>query len=918
MNQSDKPKFLSRSIKIILLVLVLLIAACILLNEFYINIMWYKEVGYLSVFLKELTTKLTFGVPLFLVLFILFSVYFRFLNLSGGKTQESLKEKGRFLRRKMPYLLGLIAAAFTSAGVVQSLWYKWLEFSNSVDFGTVDPIFGKDLSFFIFKLPFLHGMIRAAFILIAALFIATLLYSTMIIATKNRADKAYGRQHDDDTLTFKNRLHRFWMSFRVQISIFFAAAFILGAAYARLSAYDLVYSTQGIVFGAGYTDVHVYIPMYNILTVFCLIAALAMLLFGLTKKIKPFLITIAVFLIIAVAGNAYGLIVQNYIVSPNEFTKEETYIANNIQFTRMAYGLNDIQVRQFSVNQNITAQDIIDNETTIKNIPINDYSPTLDAYNAIQSIRSYYQFNDMDVDRYYVNGQYTQVFISAREINTDNLTSEAQTWINKYLKYTHGFGVAVSAVNQVTATGQPALLAQNIPTMSDYPELALFQGRIYFGELTDDYAVVNTKAKEFDYPSGDDNVQNVYDGEAGIPMTFLNRVSFSLYEKTLKFLLSTDITSETKILINRNIMDRVISIAPFLTYDSDPYIVLADGQLYWVIDAMTTTDRYPYAQPYSEDTNINYVRNSVKVVVNAYNGDVSFYIIDDTDPIAAVCANIYPELFKSLDDMPVGIRSHLRYSEALFNIQASMYLDYHMTNPATFYNKEDSWSVSTQFYGVSNEAVNINSAYMIMKLPQRNEEFLLMASFTPVNKNNMVAWMAGICDGAEYGQLVVYQFDKNTQVYGTMQMEQRIDQDTTIAPQLALLSQQGSDVLRGNMLTIPINNSLLYVETIYVRSSGGGDNSLPEAKKVIVCYNDRIVMANTLSEALNQIFGVTVSDEISSDSVTQSGSSSDREALITRASELYKLAEQAQKNGDWVAYGAYMQELGAILKQLGE
>jgi uncharacterized membrane protein (UPF0182 family) len=908
---------LSRSIKILLLILVLFIAACVLLNDFYVNILWFKEVGYLSVFLKELTTKLKFGIPLFLILFILFSVYFRFLNLSGGKTQEALKEKGKFVRKKLPYLLGLIAAAITAGGVIQTLWYKWLEFSNSVDFGTVDPVFGKDLSFFIFKLPFLHGALKAAFILIGALFIATILYSSMIIGTKNKADKAYNKEHDGDTLNFKNRLQRFWMSFRVQISIFFAAAFVLGAAYAKLAAYDLVYSTRGIVYGAGYTDVHVYIPLYTVLMIFCLIAALGMLLFGLTKKIKPFLITIALFVIIAVGGNVYGLIIQNYVVSPNEFTKEETYIADNIEYTRMAYGLNNIQVKQFSVSQDITAQDIIDNETTIKNIPINDYSPTLDAYNSLQSIRSYYQFNDTDVDRYYVNGQYTQVFISAREINTDNLTSEAQTWINKYMKYTHGFGVAISAVNQTTTTGQPALLAQDIPTVSDYPELALFQGRIYFGETTDNYAVVNTKTKEFDYPSGDDNVQNVYDGDAGIQMTFLNRISFSLYEKTLKFLLSTDITSETKVLINRNIMDRVTSIAPFLTYDSDPYIVLADGQLYWIIDAMTTTDRYPYSQPYSEDSDINYVRNSVKVVVNAYNGDVSFYIIDETDPIAAVCAKIYPDLFKSIDEMPESIQSHLRYSEALFNIQASMYLDYHMTNAATFYNKEDSWSVSTQFYGISNEAVNVNSAYMIMKLPDRDEEFLLMASFTPVNKDNMVAWMAGICDGDEYGQLVVYQFDKNTQVYGTMQMEQRIDQDTTIAPQLALLSQQGSNVLRGNMLTIPINDSLLYVETIYIQSSGG-DNSLPEAKKVIVCYNDTIVMADTLSESLNQIFGVTVSDEISSDTVTQSATSSDRDALITRASELYTLAEQAQKDGDWVAYGAYMQELGGILKQLGE
>ncbi len=909
-------KFMGKTLKTILIVAAVIIIACIVLNEFYINILWFKEVGYLSVFFKEITTKLKFGIPLFIILFILFTLYFKALNLSGGKTFEKLENKAKFVRKKLPFLLGLVFSVITTIAVIQNLWYKWLEFVNSVDFGTVDPVFGKDLSFFIFKLPFLHGIVNTLFLLLIALLICTIIYSSIIVATKNNADSSYNKKYNASSNNFKTGLKRFWENFRIQISVFAAIAFILAAAYIKLNTYDLVYSTTGIVFGAGYTDVNVKIPLHNILTIFCIIAAIAVLIFGFTKKIKPFMFTIAAFIIISLGGNLYALIIQNYIVSPNEFSREEEYIGYNIEYTRMAYGLDDIQVKQFSVEQNITAEDIAENATTIQNIPINDYSPTLDTYNSLQSIRSYYEFNDVDVDRYYIDGNYTQVFISARELNTDNLTSSAKTWINEHLKYTHGFGVAVSAVNQVTATGQPVLIAKDIPTVSDYSELYLDQGRIYFGESTDNYAVVNTKAMEFDYPLGDDNAQNIYDGQAGIPLTFLNRVSFSIYEGTLRFLLSHDITADSKIIINRNIMDRVMSIAPFLNYDSDPYIVLADGRLYWIIDAMTTTDRYPYSQPYNEDSDFNYIRNSIKVVVDAYNGDMNFYIIDETDPIAAVCANIYPELFKTADQMPDSIRQHLRYSEALFNVQSHMYLDYHMTNPSTFYNKEDSWAVSTQFYGISNEAVEVNSAYMIMKLPGRSEEFLLMKSFTPLNKNNMVAWMAGICDGEEYGQLLVYQFDKNTQVYGTMQIEQRIDQDTTIAPQLALLNQQGSDVLRGNTLTIPIEQSLLYVETIYVRSSGG-DNSLPEAKKVIVSYNDEIVMADSLSEALDQIFN------ISDDPTSQGGASStvtdtEREQLVMRASELYQLAQQAQKDGDWVAYGAYMQELGAILDQLGQ
>lgn len=920
MQEKKKGKFLSKTLRTVIAIVIIVIAVFIALNEFYIDIIWYKEVGYLSVFFKALTTKLGLGIPLFLVFAIILSIYFKLLSLSGGKTQAKiLNKEGKtpFIRAKLPYIIACLIAAVMAIFATSNLWYKILQFTNSVDFNQTDPIFNKDISFYVFKLPLLQSLVGIILWLLIVLFAATFIYTLLVISQKGHLENKDSQENAFQlNIDAKGTFKKMWSSFRVQLSVFSALFLLLAAFWFYLQRFNLMYSTNGIVYGASYTDIHITLPVYTVIAVLCVLAAIVTFVFGMAGKLKPLIIIYVVVVAIYFAGMGVGLAVESFVVAPNEYSKEAEYISYNIKNTQHAYGLDNIETKTFTVENDITAADITNNAVTINNVPINDYIPTLDTFNSLQAIRTYYEFVDVDVDRYYLDGDYTQVFLAAREMNTQKLNSDAQTWINQSLKYTHGFGLTVSPVNMTTTSGQPEMIAKDIPPSTSYNTLSVSEPRIYFGEDTNSYAVVNTKAKEFDYPSGSDNVENIYDGNAGIPMTLLNRISFCVSNGTLKFLLSSDITSESKILINRNVMNRVSDIAPFLTYDNDIYIVNADGHLYWVVDAMTTTDRYPYAQP-SESKEYNYIRNSVKVVVDAYNGDVSFYIIDESDPIAQVYANIYPDLFKSISQMPSSIKSHLRYSEAYFNAQAKMYLTYHMSNANVFYNKEDAWSIATQYYQGSKTATNVNSSYMIMKLPGREEEFLLMIPFTAVSKDNMVAWMAGVCDGEEYGKLIVYEFDKQSLIYGPMQIEQRIDQDTTIAPQLALLGQQGSTVLRGNLLTIPIDNSLLYIEPIYVRASSG-EMSLPEMKKVVVSYKDTLVMADNLTDAIKQIFG-DIGEEVGGTASSGSGSvniNASTSELITRANEIYNLAQQALSSADWAGYGSYMQQLGQILNQL--
>ena len=860
-----------------------------LINGFYIDYLWFKEVGYLNIFFKELKTKLYMFVPLFLVLFIFFMLYIKFLK-------KSFEQENNVLNKYWKKISVLISAFFSfifSFIITSRLWYKFLEFINAVPFNKSDGLFNKDISFYVFKLPFYTSLNRLLFMFVLTIFIITVV---LFIVFKSKGL----RNRKEGVIKY------LWENFKLPFCIFISILCLCLSIHFYLNIFNVCYDSSGIVYGATYADMLIDVNKYKILSVFMIIFAVILWVCCFKNKAKPVIICIIIVSLFTVGLAGLKFVIQNYIVVPNEYAKEEKYIDNNIDMTRDAYNIADVEVKDFKADNNLTKEDIENNSVTISNIPINDFLPALDTFNSLQGFRSYYTFKDVDVDRYNLDGDPTQVFISVREMQPSN-KENVRSFVNKHQKYTHGYGSVVSPVNQINSSGQPVLIQKDIPATTIYDDLKIIEPRIYYGEMTTDYAIVNCKSNEFDYPKGDNNVENRYGGSGGIQLNFLNRIAFSINNMNSRFIFSSDITSDSKVLIRREIKERVRTIAPFLEYDDDPYIVNANGRLYWIIDAFALSSKYPCSTPskFKDGQNFNYIRNSVKVVVDAYNGTVEFYQVDKNDPIATLYSKMYPGFIKPLEEMDPVLKEHLRYSEVLFNIQSSMYEIYHMTNPQVFYNKEDQWQTAKQFYGTTKEAVNVNSAYMMMKLPDSDkEEFMIMAPFTPNNKNNMVAWMAGICDGEDYGKLKVYTFPKQKLVYGPMQIEQRIDQDTNIAPKLNLLSQASSEVSRGNMLTIPIEDSILYVEPIYVKSKTD-QLALPEVKKVIVAYGEQIVMEDSLSDGINAIFNL------------KEGKREDTEtSLEDKARELMNKMKDAQAKGDSKAYNKYMNELDNILNSM--
>lgn len=915
MNQGKKGQ--RKSIGIIILIVFMILATLTSTIGFIIDYKWFSEVGYTQVFLKEILTKSKIGIPAFFIISLLLYFYFRTLkklynkNMMIFQSKEQNKKENRWLLIASALLSIIISSLITS-----NLWYKILEFFQSSDFHVTDPVFKKDMSFYVFKLPLLEQIYSTGLVILLLLAIVTLAYFFIMLIVKGK-QKIF-RPEEENKINFKETYHQFISLASRQLGVVLGVFFLFLAFGYVLRSYTLLYSSRGIVFGASYIDLKVILWLYRISAVIALISAVLLVIAGYRKKIKLALVGPVLMIAITILGNIIAMGMENFIVSPNELAKEKPYIINHIEYTQKAYGLDQIEEKEFSVQQNITPESLEENSITINNIPINDYRPTLSMYNSLQGFRRYYEFHDVDIDRYNIDGEYTQVFLSARELNQNKIDESSRTWINKYLKYTHGFGAAVSPVNEVNEVGQPELLVKDIPPQTQ-TELEITEPRIYFGELTNDYAITNTKAKEFDYPEGDDNKENVYDGNAGIPLNFINRTLFAINKGSLRIMLSNDITSDSKILINRNIVDRVQKIAPFFSYDEDPYLVIEDGKLYWIMDGFTTSNRYAYSQPMGKGNSYNYIRNSVKVVVDAYNGDTTFYQVNKDDPIASTYGKIYPGLLKDIEEMPEGIRKHIRYSQALFDVQSEIYRTYHMENPNVFYNREDVWEIANQKYGKEQEEI-VESAYIVMKLPDREEEeFVLMVPYTPREKDNMISWMAGLNDGEDYGKLVIYKFPKQKLVYGPMQIEKRIDQDPNISKELTLLDQQGSNVLRGNLLTIPVDDSLIFVEPIYIESTGS-ERNLPEVKRVIVSYENKIVMAETLQGALDQIFGLSEDQDqdqeqenITDETPIGQGQASD---LVKRANNLFEQAENAQRQGNWAEYGELIQKLQDTLKQL--
>lgn len=871
--------------------------------HFATDYLWFSELGYASVFLKFTFAKFAVGFVVFLLVFLL--SYFTLLVTTKYQPEIKVeddtiihvpeKKTGKQVLAIVPSLFLGILAGWISA---TALWQNILLFLDQTPAGVVDPVFGRDISFYFFNLSLFESVYYLAFFFLAVIFLFNLLMTCYLQGFSKKTFKLMGKR-----------------------IIYFSMAFVLLLIVGfQLQAANLLYAQDSAVFGAGYTDLKVTLPMYNLASIACVIAAISLLV-GLKKRsariaaIGPVLL-VAVLLIGGIAQTA----VQNFIVNPAEIHKEQPYISNNIDMTNKAYGLDNITEIEFSADGTLTASDLKDEMDTINNIRLIDYRPTITVFNQLQSMRLYYKFVDIDIDRYEINGAQQQVYLSARELDQSSLDTSAQTWVNKYLKYTHGYGAVVTPVNKVTTQGQPEMWVENIPPSSTIEELTITRPEIYFGQLTNDYVIVNTDEPEFDYPIGDTNAQTQYEGDAGIRMTMGNKVLFALDRANYKILFSNLIHSDSKILLNRNILDRVEKIAPFLTFEQDPYLVIDNGELVWVIDAYTSSNKYPYAARVSNTASPfygqNYVRNSVKVTVNAYDGETKFYIVDETDPLIQSYAKVFPGLFLTLDEMPQSIREHLKYSTTLFEVQTEIYQRYHMKDPTVFYNKEDVWSIANEIYG--SEITQMEPYFVNMSLPGSNEtEFLLIRPFTPTQKDNMVAWLAARNDDENYGKLVLFKFPKQSTIYGPAQVEARISNDSEISQNLNLWDQQGSSVIRSNLLVIPIQNSILYIEPIYLTTNN--ENSLPEVVRIVVAYKDKIVMAKTLDEALSQLFGTdfestgpgTGNESVSSGNITY-------EDAVKQIKSAYQNAKMSAQQGEWAQYGAYMDELEKAINQLGK
>ena len=903
---------------IIVLVLIFISSFNTIIN-FITDYQWFRELGFTDTFLKRLKTQFTIGVPTFIILLTAIYLYFNFIKRKYYKTShiDSAAKDDKWLNRGF-FIFSFAISYIITQIFIRNLWFNVLQFLNRTSFNLKDPIFSRDISFYVFVLPLLKSVIGLLFLLIILLLVLTFIAYILLFSLRRPDYNVY----DEDVFNIRRRVSSFINTNALkgaafQLGILAAAIFIVTGLSYWLNSYKILYSTRGVIFGAGFTDVNVSLWVNRILAVISIIYAFILLISIRRKSFKKAAFGIIIFIAISIIGNVAAGLVQQFIVEPNEISREEEYISYHIEYTQRAYGLDNVEEREFPVSYDLTREDLLRNEDIINNIRINDYIPITQTYNQLQAIRLYYTFNDVDVDRYIIDGKYTQVFLSARELDQENLQNK--TWINKHLKYTHGYGIVLSPVNAVTPSGQPDLLIKNIPPVSD-SDLVINRPEIYFGESTNDYIIVNTDEMEFDYPEGSDNKHTIYEGEAGIPLKGLNRLLYAIKEKNYRIFISSNINPDSRIIMYRNIRERVNKIAPFIEYDKDPYIVLnqEDGKLYWIIDGYTVTDKYPYSQPYSEESNVNYIRNSVKVVIDAYNGTTKYYVFDENDPIIQTYKKIFPDLFVDASQMPQGLLSHIRYPETVFDIQSRVYRIYHVDNPMVFYNEEDLWDIAQEKYMA--ESVQVEPTYVMFKLPDEEDiEFLLTIPYTPRTKPNMTSLFVARNDAENYGKLFLYRFLKGITVDGPAMVESRIDQNTAISEEFTLWSQQGSRVLRGNMIIVPIEDSLLYVEPIYLESDS--PNSLPEMKRVVVSYGDRIVMAESLKEALEGIFGIVEEgveneEEAEEVEIPEGEIDEDIQQLVERANELYKKAKEALQNGNWAEYGRYLDELEEVLKNM--
>ncbi len=886
------------------IILIVILLAVIGLSSVKIltDYIWMDSLGFEQVFTTTLGSKIVLGA----IGFVLFAAG-TFITLYWI-LQSYLRHFDRhqlpkiLLTRKWIMLIMLGISIFI--GLFGSMltqgfgWERALKLIHYASFEQTDPYFNLDVSFYMFILPFLK-------------FVVSLLLSLTIFFLLIEIG-AYSVFH-------MYRLSRFA---QLHLGITLAVIGLLLAGNHLLAPYETLLTSKvnlfqdSVIHGLSYTDKVINIPKAYVLAFAAVAGSVWMIIALIRGKLRSMVTPAAVYIALLLVGQGASAVVQNFIVSPNEFAKEGPYLKHNLTLTRAAYDLDKVKEKEHPGNYSLSEAMIDRNKQTIDNIRMNDARPLLEVYNQLQTFRTYYKFNDVDIDRYQIDGDYEQVFLGSRELSTEDLPDQAKTWVNRYLRYTHGYGVAMSHVNQVTEQGQPEYMMKNLP-----PEgvLDIKRPQIYFGEESYQNVIVNSKVDEFDYPSGDENEETRFEADSGIPLKGIKRLLFALNEGSFRMFVSDQITDESQLLDTRNIMDRIKRIAPFFSYDKDPYIVVRDdGTLVWIVDAYLTAERYPYAEPYQGDS--NYIRNPVKVSVDAYTGEVKFYVVQPDDPLMQTYQNIFPQLFTT--DIPEDIQAHFRYPEKLFKVQASMYGTYHMKNLEVFYNREDFWQFPTEKY--FNEDIEMEPYYMTMKLQEEDqEEFILMMPYTPKKRQNMIAWMGVRNDGDHYGELFVYRFPKQKNIYGPQQIENRINQDSDISKQLNLWSQGGSDVIRGNLLAVPIEDTLLYVEPIYIESSNA--TSLPEVKRVVLAYGDKIVMEKDFKTALDSMLDLIdpkrqkdgkqddKSDANKQEEPAQPLTETDEQ--LQEFADLFDAYQKALSDGNWEEAGKLMTEMESKLKE---
>ena len=907
---------------IIIIAFVILGSVAMTVTNFYLDMLWFQDLEAGQVFWTQYLTR--WGMRLGAIVFIFIVI---FANLMATKRyilsfpnlmlRERLMASGMMnlltpRRLTMYFLLASGLIAFLLSGYAGQYWMEFLRFFNGVPFNIADPIFGTDAGFYVFQLPFYRFVY--SFLMMNAV-VSLLIVGAIYVALNPPAQGKPGW-----TPPARGVSHA---------AVLLTVIFGLKAWDYRLQQLELVLSERGVVYGAGYTDIN---ANYPVLIVLMVLAGLIALLFAANIFIKRYRLFIYGILALTgvslLGGWAYPAVIQGFVVEPSEFTFERDYLALNIESTRYAYGIDQFSSRRFDPSGMLTWDDLRENRGTINNVRLWDYRPLLTTFNELQAIRLYYRFYDVDIDRYTINGDYRQVMLAARELDKSRLAEQAQTWVNMHLQYTHGYGVTMSPVNEVSGEGLPRYFLGDIPPRGD---LEVDNPSIYFGELTNDYVIVNTETPEFHYATaGDENEFIFYDGDGGVRInSIFRRALFALKFGEYRILISNELSNDSRVLFDRNIHERVRKLAPFLRYDSDPYIVVSEGRLFWIQDAYTTTSNYPYSAPFGS---FNYIRNSVKVVVDPYHGSVDYYIIDPDDPLVQTYSAIFPELFKTIEEMPEGLMAHLRYPEDLFNVQSQVLTLYHITDPNMFYTREDLWAVPfEQSFG---QELLMEPYYTILQLPGYTEpEYVLILPFTPDQRNNMIAWMVARCDQPNYGQVEILRFPTERVILGPQQIENRIDQSTEISEQFTLWGQAGSRVIRGNLLVLPVNDALLYVEPIFLEADGGG---LPELARVIIVFGETVVMEETLDRALVRIFGEmdALPPDIADDDFIELPEDMDELPidvlppdfpvdvddevirLIRQAQLAFEEAIELQQAGDWAGYGEKLAELERALSEL--